>query len=263
MDPYTKANLANWNERTGIHARSAYYDVQGFKAGKSTLRSLELEEVGDVDGKALLHLQCHFGLDTLSWARQGAQVTGVDFSSKAVELAQALADETQLEARFICSEIYTLREVLVDQFDIVFASYGVLCWISDIRKWVKTASSYLTPGGFLYLVDGHPLADIFDSSFQIEYPYFHRDEPFPDEGAPDYADRDALITTPNFQWSHSLGDVVNASIEAGLRLEFMREFPFCGWERFPGLMRLEKGSYVMKDPKIQIPLQFSVKATKK
>ena len=127
MDEYLKKNRELWNEITPIHARSAFYDVEGFKKGRSTLDSIELEELGDVSGKSLLHLQCHFGLDTLSWARRGAKVTGVDFSDEAITQARSLSEETSIKANFICSNIYDLPDVIEDQFDIIFTSYGILC----------------------------------------------------------------------------------------------------------------------------------------
>src|SRR5512139_2419139 len=156
MNEYQQANLALWNEWAEINVKSREYDVAGFLAGKSSLKSIELEELGEVAGKTLLHLQCHFGLDTLSWARRGAAVTGVDFSDKAVGLAQALAREAGLEARFICSDLYALPEVLSGQFDIVYTSYGVLCWLRDLEQWAELIAHFLKPGGVFYIADFHP-----------------------------------------------------------------------------------------------------------
>lgn len=262
MDPYTQSNLDNWNERTPVHARSKFYDVEGFKKGRSTLKHLETEELGEVRGQSLLHLQCHFGLDTLSWARAGAVVTGVDFSDNAIELARSLSHETGLQARFICSDIYQLPDVLKETFDMVFASYGVLCWISDVPRWMNVASAYLKPGGTLYLIDDHPMAGIFGTDLNIEDPYFHHEQPISCTPQGTYADRSAAISATTYQWVHSLSDIVNAAIHAGLQLEFVHEFPFCAWERFPGHMKEEKGWHTMKDPKIEIPLLFSIKAHK-
>src|SRR5881398_416178 len=137
MDDHTSANRANWDAWAAINAASANYDVAGFKAGKLSLNRIEREELGEVAGKSLLHLQCHFGLDTLSWARLGARVTGVDFSDQAIHLAQAISKEVGLDARFICSNIYDLPKVLsaAGDFDIVFTSYGAICWLPDLQPW--------------------------------------------------------------------------------------------------------------------------------
>lgn len=261
MDEYTRPNLQNWNERTAIHARSEFYDVAGFKAGKSTLKSIERQEVGDVSGKSLLHLQCHFGLDTLSWARLGADVTGVDFSDKAIELAKSLSSETGLNARFICSEIFRLSEVLNEQFDVVYASYGVLCWVSDLRRWMQVAAAFLKSGGIFYIIDGHPVAGLFGNDLRIKS-YFHDHEPKRCEPEIDYAEREALLSTPCYRWKYSVGDIINAAVQAGLAIEFVHEFPFVDWELFPGLMQQQGEWYVMKDTAIQIPMMFSLKATK-
>ena len=177
MDDYLKANRENWNERTPIHARSEFYDVEGFKAGRSTLTSIELEEVGEVAGRSLLHLQCHFGLDTMSWARLGAKVTGVDFSDQAIALARSLSKETGIEADFVLSDIYELPDVLDEQYDIVFTSFGVLNWLPDLKKWAQVIARFLKPGGTFYIVEFHPFADVFDEEsdaveLRLHYPYF-------------------------------------------------------------------------------------------
>ena len=260
MDTYSRANLENWNERATVHAASKFYDIAGFKLGNCTLKEIEQAELERVEGKSLLHLQCHIGLDSLSWARLGAKVTGVDFSDKAIDLATSLSLETKIEARFIRSEIYALPAILTDRFDIVFASYGVLCWVSDVSRWMKIAADYVMPGGVFYLVDDHPFADMFDSDLLFESSYFHSVDPIQCGPEVDYADREALLLTPNYQWKHSLSDVVNAAVQAGLQIEFVHEFPFSAWERFPGMMKEENGRYVMANPKMQIPLLFSIKA---
>src|SRR5436853_4157193 len=148
-EPFRRANRDRWNELAPLHARSAFYDVAGFKAGKTSLRPLELAEVGDVAGKALLHLQCHFGMDTLSWARLGAQVTGIDFSDKAIAIAQNLSQELNLDTTFICTELYNLPDVLdaAGAFDIIYTSYGAVGWLPDLQPWGSIIAHYLKPGG--------------------------------------------------------------------------------------------------------------------
>ena len=143
---------------------SEFYNLQAFKSGVSTLHSIETTEIADVQGKRLLHLQCHFGLDTLSWARLGAEVVGVDFSEKAIELAGSLAREMDIPAQFICSDVYDLPAKLSRRFDIVFNSYGVLTWLPDLSSWAKVLARFVKPTGFVYIVDDHPYASMLDEA---------------------------------------------------------------------------------------------------
>ena len=174
-----QANIAFWNELTAIHERSKFYDVPSFLSGKQTLQHVELKELGNVSGKSLLHLQCHFGMDTLSWARLGAQVTGVDFSDRAIDLAQKLNVKLDLDARFIQSDVFDLPSRLKEQFDIVFTSYGVLCWLQNLDLWAQTIAHFLKPQGTFLLVEEHPLAYIIDEHCNVDnirlgYSYFDK-----------------------------------------------------------------------------------------
>jgi len=175
-DEYFEANRKNWDERALIHSKSEFYYVQKFKKKKNSLPRLEQKELGDITGKKILHLQCHFGMDTLSLAYKGAIVTGVDFSGEAVKLARSLSKELRIPANFIESNIYSLQEKLTEQFDIVFTSYGVLCWLLDLEKWANLIYFYLKPGGFFYIIDGHPYGGLFDYKFKeglrVGYTYF-------------------------------------------------------------------------------------------
>lgn len=265
MDRYLKNNRELWNETTRIHARSEFYDVEGFKKGKCTLKSIELEEVGDVTRKSLLHLQCHFGMDTLSWARLGARVTGVDFSDKAIALARSLSKELGIEADFICSNIYDLPKVLNKKFDIVFTSYGILCWLPDLNKWAEVISHFLKSGGIFYIAEGHPLKNIFDDSkdateLKVTQSYFHTAEPVAWEVKESYTGEKTDMLHTSYEWTHSMGDIINAIISNGLRIEFIHEFNLCSWRRFPFMEQDEAGWWRIKGDKI--PLTFSLKATK-
>ncbi|MEJ2759411.1 MAG: class I SAM-dependent methyltransferase, partial [Anaerolineales bacterium] len=181
MKKYLKANQTRWDELTLEHKDSPFYDLEGFKAGKDRLRSIELSELGDVSGKSLLHLQCHFGLDTMAWARCGAQVTGVDFSEEAISLGKALSQELDIPAEFYCTDIYELPKILSSQFDIVFTSYGVLHGLPDLKRWAALISDYLKPGGIFYIVEDHPsfrpFREMPDGTLQAARPYFFADEP--------------------------------------------------------------------------------------
>jgi SAM-dependent methyltransferase len=267
MDKYIKANLDWWNEAVGVHSQGDTYGLERFKAGGSKLKYLEREEVGEVAGKSLLHLQCHFGLDTLSWARLGAHVTGVDFSEKAIALARSLAEEESLDATFVQSDVYDLPEVLSGQFDIVYASYGVIGWLPDLVPWGKIIAGFLKPGGFFYIAEGHPFMWLLDdttSDFKLAQSYFSHDV-IREEGEGSYADRSAHMEhTVTYGWNHTLSEIFTSLLSAGLRIDFFHEFPFCAWDNFPDMVLGEDGFNRMQDPQKvdMIPMTFSLKATK-
>ena len=208
MDPYRPANQKMWDEFARVHASSNFYGVDEFKRGGSSLNSLVLSEMGEVSGKSLLHLQCHFGLDTLSWAREGAQVTGMDFSPEGIRIACELSEELGIPARFICCDLYDLPDRLEETFDRVFTSYGVLCWLPDIPRWAQIVGHFLKPGGVFYIAEFHPFSNVFknegnETGLEVAYPYF-TDEPieFPVEGS--YADPEAKIEQPvEYEWSRN------------------------------------------------------------
>jgi ubiquinone/menaquinone biosynthesis C-methylase UbiE len=265
---YLEANRRHWDEVVPIHVRSGLYAVDAFKAGKSKLKPVERDELRDVRGKTMLHLQCHFGLDTLSWAREGASVTGVDFSEQAIEAARALAAETGIEARFILSEVYSLPGKLDEKFDIVFTSYGAICWLPDIRRWSEVVARYLTPGGTFYMVEFHPVCGIFDNDpavtdLCIAYPYFNSEEPIRTEEDGTYANRSAKVTNRlNYSWPHPTSAVITSLIEAGLRIEFFHEFPFTTEHWFPFMEEHGERGWRLTKHDGSVPLMYSVKATK-
>jgi SAM-dependent methyltransferase len=268
MKKYTQANRRLWNAWTKIHENSQFYDLEGFKAGANSLKSIEIEELGSVVGKTLLHLQCHFGQDTLSWARLGAKVTGIDLSDEAIYLAQNLAEELKINARFICSDIYDLPDVLDERFDIVFTSYGVLAWLPDLARWTEIISRFLQPGGIFYIVEIHPYASTLDDwetepKLGIRYPYFMLAEPMSFDAETSYAEPDAQYTEPitNYQWNHSLGEILNALIKAGLRIEFFNEFPMTVYQQL-SFMEQRDGWWYLPENLPALPLLFSIKATR-
>jgi SAM-dependent methyltransferase len=263
-------NRRLWNEWTAIHTRSEFYDVESFVDGTRPVRiePWEQAEVGDVRGKSLLHLQCHFGLDTLSWARLGATVTGVDFSEKAIEAARDLARRVGIEARFVLSTVYELGDVLDEEFDVVYASRGALGWLPSIERWAGVAARYVRPGGFLYLHEGHPVLWTFDETqthsnpVRLAYGYWEGDvittRP---EGS--YADRAAQVEAQaEHGWNHGLGEVVTALAKRGLHIEFLHEQDFLSWpESF--LTRAEDGRYRWPaDQAGTLPLMYSLKASR-
>ena len=266
-DP-VQANRDLWDARTPIHVKSDFYDVDGFRAGRTSLRPLEIAEVGDVSGKRLLHLQCHFGLDTLSWARLGARVTGLDFSSAAVAEATRLASELGVDARFVESDVYEAATALGrETFDVVFTSYGVLAWLPDIRRWAEVAASLVAPGGFLYLAEIHPASQVLDDEpgveeLRIGYPYWTDGGPLRFEESGTYADHDAEIKLPEYVWLHGLGDIVTALIDAGLTLDFLHEHDRTVFQQLPFLELGDDGWWRLPTTMPPLPLLFSLRASK-
>lgn len=260
MKDYASINRKWWNSVTSIHASSKLYNLEKFRKGKTSLQRTEIEEVGNVRGKTLLHLLCHFGMDTLSWARRGALVTGVDISESSVRLARKLSRETRVPAKFICSDIYALPDVLDQKYDIIFASYGVLLWLSNLRKFAKIVNHYLADGGLFYIIDLHPFTNILSCDFKLIYKYFDRG-PFLDDADGSYTDWNEKVSGETYEWSYTMSDLINELVREGLKLEFVHEFPFTMYDQFPGFMeKNKKGQYVLRDKKIEIPLLFSLKA---
>lgn len=267
---FMAANRALWDEWTSIHVGSDFYDVAGFKAGRINLRDYEIAEVGDVAGKDMLHLQCHFGMDTLSWARLGARVTGADYSENAITRARGLAGELGIPAKFVRSNLYDLPDALGGAFDIVYTSRGVLGWLPDIEGWADVAAHYVRPGGIFYITEMHPIAAVFDDDegtdeLRVRYPYWHTLEPlaWPTQGS--YADPTATVESPTeYGWQHSLGEIVTALASRGLVIEFLHEFDFVDWEAMPCLQHHpEEGTWRLPDGhEGQIPLFFSLRAAK-
>ena len=264
LENYYETNRKRWDELVDIHAKSDEYDLDGFLAGNNSLHGVELEALGDVEGKSLLHLQCHFGLDTLSWARLGAKVTGVDFSESAIELARQIAARIGVEAEFICSNVYDLPEVHEGEYDIVFTSIGVLCWLQDIRGWGLIVARFLKQGGVFLLVESHPLMWVLDDEFEglrIKYSYWHSDEPLSWEQDGTYADEDAKVTNKkSYEWQHTVGDVLNSLIEAGLRIKEVKEYPHLPWKYLECAERGLDGYWRIKGDRL--PQMWSVEAVK-
>lgn len=267
MKAYLQANLRRWDRLTLEHKESEFYDLAGFKQGKDRLRSIELSELGDVMGKRLLHLQCHFGLDTLAWARRGAIATGVDFSPNAIALARSLSEELDIPAQFYCTDIYELPGVLSGEFDIVFTSYGVLHGLPDLQRWGQIIARYLKPGGIFYIVEDHPFFRVFrakpEGDFKAERSYFFNDEPQRIEGAGSYATAETGATSEYYVWDHSLGEVINSLISAGLTIDFLHEFPYAARAKFPFMEQGEDGWWRLPpDRHGTIPFLFSLQARK-
>jgi SAM-dependent methyltransferase len=265
-------NRANWDERVPIHLRSGAYDLGPLLAGRGRLHIIEEAELGAVEGLRVLHLQCHFGRDTLALAQRGANVVGLDFSEPAIAAANGLARELGLDARarFVAANVYDAPSVLPEAraFDLVYVTWGALCWLPDVRRWAEIVAHFLKPGGRLYLAEGHPAAYVFDDEARqadgmpgLFVPYFQRDGLVLDDHR-DYADESArLENSRTVQWVHPLGEIVTALIDAGLRLEWLHEHDGVPWRMFRVLVRDENGMYRWPH-RPWIPLAFSLMATR-
>ena len=262
FDNYFKENKNLWNQRTAVHKDSAFYDLAGFKAGANALAPIELNELGDVKGKSLLHLQCHFGMDTLSLSRMGAKCVGVDLSDAAITLAGELNDELKLDAKFICCNVYDTSKYVKEQFDIVFTSYGVIGWLPDLVPWAGMIAEKLRPGGIFYMAEFHPVVWMFDDEFtHIKYYYDNR-EVIVTENEGTYTDRNADIKGKEYSWNHSISEVLNALIDAGLKIEFFNEHMYSPYPCFRNVVETETGKWHIKGMEGKIPMVYSLRARK-
>ena len=255
-------NRRAWGLRTSVHLKSDFYDLASFKQGRNSLRPIEQEELGDVRGRSLLHLQCHFGMDTLSWARLGARVTGADFSEEAITAARSLAAELGLEARFICANLYDLPDVLDEEFDIVVTTYGVLSWLPDLDAWARVVAHFLRPGGTFCIVEIHPnwgFIDEVDGKIEVTDSVF-RSDPWETETVETYTDGPALAEHAEYNWPWTVGGLVTVLINAGLRIERLRELPIDVRQRVRSMVRSDDGFWHL--PGDPLPLMMTCVATR-
>ena len=271
---YVGKNKELWDEWTGINARSAFYDVAGFKRAPTPLHAEVLAGLGDLAGKAVLHLQCHFGMDTIRLMLAGAaSAVGVDFSDKAVATARTLAAEMGVDARFVESDVLALD--LAEQFDIAFTSYGVIGWLPELAPWGRVIARHLKPGGRFFIIEGHPTMWMFDDAdtdgFVVKYPYFHSAEPIAIAHAEgNYADPTAKFAGTEYSWPHSLAETISSLLDAGLRIDEFREYAHIGWKVFPFMIEEAPGTggqrhrrrFVLPADKPAIPMMFSIRASK-
>jgi SAM-dependent methyltransferase len=261
-EEYFEANRSLWNQRTMVHKDSDFYNLAGFKAGESVLTPIELAELADVSGKTMLHLQCHFGMDSLDWARRGATVTGVDLADNAIEEATKLNSELGLNAKFVCCNVYDTSTFIKEQFDIVFTSYGTIGWLPDLDKWAAVVTQRLKPGGTFYIAEFHPVVWMFDDDFtHIKYSYENR-EVIVTENEGTYTDRNADIKGKEYSWNHSISEVLNALIKAGLKIEMMNEHMYSPYPCFRNVVEFETGKWHIKGLEGKIPMVYSIKAVK-
>lgn len=258
-----KTNKDTWNKKVAVHAKSDFYQLEAFKKGWSSLHKYEFQALGDVQGKSLLHLQCHFGQDTLSFSRLGANCTGIDLSDEGIALAQQLNKELNLNAEFLCCNVLDVSKHINQQFDIVFTSYGTIGWLPDLKPWAQMIAERLAPNGVFYIVEFHPIAWMFDYTVnppELQYGYMQKEAIY-EEYQGTYADENASMISKEYGWNHSLSEVVNSLIAAGLQIEFFKEHHASPYNVFPQLIENKEGMFELPDK--LYPLIFEIKASKK
>ena len=260
---YIEINRQSWNNITDTHLKSAFYEHENFLKGKTSLNEFEFDLPGDLAGKTILHLQCHFGQDTISLSRFGATVTGVDLSDKAIEIAKQIATDTNADTQFICCDIYDLPNHLDKLFDVVFTSYGTIGWLPDIDKWASIVSRFLKPNGQFVMVEFHPVVWMFDNNFEkIGYSYFNEGAIIETESGT-YADKTADITQEFVSWNHSLGEVINSLVKNGLEINLLNEYDYSPYNCFNNSIEVEPKKYRIEHLGSKIPLVYSLAAKKK
>ena len=265
MEPRLEANRDNWNSRVKVHVESRFYDVEGWLRDAPGPPFREMEALESLDGKTLVHLQCHFGMDTLRWARVGAIVTGLDFSPAAIDDATALAQRAGLSERasFVCANVYDAPRVLSGRrFDVVYVSFGSLCWLPDVTAWGAVVADLLAPGGKLYLHDVHPFAACFDNAGErVIYGYFEDpNDPFVFDSTTTYTDGDELTATRTYEWNHSIGEIISALVAHGLIIDSLSEHDWTLFQQFPWLVENASRQLVVPGGRPRIPLSFTLLA---
>lgn len=260
---YLEMNQAYWNVLTDVHTKSDFYQVDEFLAGKNMLKEIELPLLGDLQGKSVLHLQCHFGMDTMSLSRLGAQATGVDLSDQSIDKAQDLSSQLGLNTRFIQSDVYSLPEKLDEKFDIVFTSYGALNWLPDMDKWAKVVKHFMKPGGDFVMAEFHPVVWMLDEDFQkIKYPY-SSPEAIIDDTDEAYTGDSLQESASGVLWNHGLADILGALIKNGLHLTHFEEFNYSLVNCFANTVETEPGKWQLKGMVDKVPMLYSLKANLK
>lgn len=263
MENYLEINKTSWNAKVDTHVKSDFYFVDEFLKGRNSLNSIELDLLGDVKGKSILHLQCHFGQDSISLSRLGAKVTGVDLSDKAIETARDLTKKCETDTQFICSDVYDLPNVLDEKFDIVYTSYGTVGWLPDLEKWANVIHHFLKPGGKFIMAEFHPVIWMFDDDFnEVKYNYFN-EKPIVETNEGTYAEKNADLVLNNITWNHPLSEVLQNLIKKGLSIENFQEFDWSPYPCFNQVEEFEKGKWRIKQFGNKIPMVYALTSHKK
>lgn len=261
-EEYIEVNKASWNKRTAAHLTSDFYDVDGFLNGRNPLNDIELNLLGDIKGKSILHLQCHFGQDTIQFSKMGAQATGVDLSDAAINAGVDLAKKLNQDTKFICCDLFDLPNHLHQKFDVVFTSYGTIGWLPDIEKWGALVSRYLKKGGQFIMADFHPTLWMFDDDFKkVHYNYFKADA-IVETNQGTYADREADFEKTSISWNHSMSSIITALINNGLQIEKMQEFDYSPYDCFSGTIKVAERKYRIENMGNKLPMVYAIAAKK-
>lgn len=267
MSDYKTINKKTWNDKVDIHMASSFYNMEAFLQGKTTLNDIELTLLGDISGKKILHLQCHFGQDSLSLARMGAQVTGVDLSDKAIERARELAEKLNLEATFVCCDLYEAPNVIEEKFDIVFTSYGTIGWLPDLDQWAAVVAHFLKPNGQFVMADFHPVVWMYDNDFKTVFYNYFNVAPIVEAETGTYADREAPIANQTITWNHPISEILNALIDSGLDIKRFNEYDYSPYNCFNQTEEFDPegsgGKYRIQAFGNKIPMVYSILAIKK
>lgn len=263
MEDYKEVNRAAWNEKTTIHYTSEFYENEAFIAGKTSLKEIELGLLKDLKNKRLLHLQCHFGQDTISLGKLGAIPTGVDISDAAIEKAIELNKIVDGNATFIRSDIYDLPNNLDEQFDVIFMSYGTIGWLPDINKWASIVDHFLKPGGQFLIVDFHPVIWMYDDDFtKVTYRYFNS-EPIVEVEEGTYADQNSSIAPTTISWNHGLSEIITALLNVGIQLVDFQEYDYSPYDCFRHLEQVGESRYRTTVFGDKVPMVYSILGKKK
>ena len=274
MEDYRSINRASWDERVPAHAASPDYQLERYAADPGFLSDIvrfDLPRLGTISGLRGVHLQCHIGTDTVSLARLGASMTGLDFSAPAVGQARSLAARIGADARFVQADVYSAAEVLGRAaFDLVFTGIGALCWLPGIRRWAAVVADLLRPGGRLFLREGHPMLWALDDAREdnllvVRYPYFEREEPMIFDDAGTYVQTDVVFQhNITHVWNHGLGEIVTALLDAGMQITALTEHDSVPWEALPGKMeRIRGGEWRLADQPWRLPHSYTLQAVKR
>ncbi len=263
MENYLEINKNSWNNRLESHINSEFYDMPAFLKGKSSLNDIELNLLGDINGKKILHLQCHFGQDTISLDRMGATAVGIDLSDESIKKAKEIAVETESSAQFICSDVYNLPNKLDEKFDIVFASYGTIPWLPDLNKWGSVIQHFLKPRGQFVFVEFHPVVWMFDDDLKKVAYHYNNVEPIIEEETGTYADKNANIKSQYVCWNHGIGEVTNSLIRNNLAINQLNEYCYSPYDFLPGSQEFEPGKFRVEQFGNKFPLVYAILATKK
>ena len=263
MENYLDINRKLWNAKVDAHLKSDFYFVEEFVKGRTSLNSIELELLGNIKEQKILHLQCHFGQDSISLSRSGAKVTGVDLSDEAISAAKILAKKCETDTEFIISDISELPNVLDQKFDIVYTTYGTIGWLPDLKKWAKVISHFLKPGGKLIFVEFHPFIWMYNDDFtEIKYDYF-LGEPIIETVEGTYADQNAKISLQEVGWNHEISDVIQSLIDENLEIKNIQEYNYSPYSCFKNMIETDKGKFQIPQFGSKVPYIYSLVAQKK